>query len=292
VKVAVPFLSAALEAGEPAVTVCRPARAERIYDALGPVTGLLQLSHADVYRPPARALTAFLELMESDGAAAAPRVRMVTDVADAGSPWQQAEWIRVEAVLDRALAAYPLWTLCVYDTSALSEPLLRAGEAVHPMLYNGSGRQPNDAYTDPVEVLRSTTGAVVDPIEADAPVLDAVDPLNLHLLRRQVGDALQTAALSQRRCQDLVAAVSEVTTNALLHGRPPLRARVWTTPGRALVSVRDSGDGVDDPYLGYLPPRTGHAERGMGLWLARQLCDHLDASRDSDGFVVRLTAVA
>jgi anti-sigma regulatory factor (Ser/Thr protein kinase) len=291
VKVAVPFLSAALEAGEPAVTVCRPARAEQIYDALGPVTGLLQLNHGEVYQPPARALTAFLELMESDGAAAAPRVRMVTDVADADSPWHQAEWIRLEAVLDRALAAYPLWVLCVYDPVGLPEPLLRAGEAVHPTLFNGGGRRRNDAYTDPVRVLRATAGAVVDPLEADPPVLDTVDPPDLHTLRRRTGEALESAELPARRRQDLVAAVSEVATNALLHGRPPVRVRAWTMTGRALVTVRDGGEGFDDPYLGYLPPRTGHSEGGMGLWMARQLCDHLDASRDDEGFVVRLTSL-
>jgi anti-sigma regulatory factor (Ser/Thr protein kinase) len=291
-EVAVPFLAGALEAGEPAVTVCRAGRAAEIAEALGSPAALLQLRHEDVYRPPARALTAYRELVEAQSAGAGRRVRLVTDVAAGTTPWQRAEWARFEAVLDRAMAGYPLWSVCVYDTTELPADVLTVGARTHPVLYNGSGREPNGDYTDPLEVLRSTVGAVDDPLESTTPALDAVDPRDLYLLRRQVGEALTASQLPTRRRQDLVAAVSEVTTNALVHGRPPLRVRLWVTSGRALVAVRDGGAGFDDPYLGYLPPKAGQAERGMGLWLARQLCDHVDTARDRDGFVVRLTALA
>ena len=43
-----------------------------------------------------------------------------------------------------------------------------------------------------------------------------------------------------------------------------------------MAAIHDSGHGLDDPFAGYGP---AHGEDlshgGMGLWLARQLCDHV-----------------
>jgi anti-sigma regulatory factor (Ser/Thr protein kinase) len=160
------------------------------------------------------------------------------------------------------------------------------------MLHNGTGREPNRAYRDPVEVLRSTVGTPTDPLERRTPpAFEVVDPGDLHALRRDLGTALGPAQLPGTRRNDLVAAASEIVINALVHGRAPVGVRLWTTPGRALIAVRDAGDGFDDAFAGYLPPGTGH-EGGMGLWLARQLCDHVDTVRQEGGFVVRLTSLA
>jgi anti-sigma regulatory factor (Ser/Thr protein kinase) len=66
-----------------------------------------------------------------------------------------------------------------------------------------------------------------------------------------------------------------------------MRAR-WATgsPGRGRPTGRD----WDNPFAGYGP---AHGEDlshgGMGLWLARQLCDHVVIRHTPDGTAVRLT---
>ena len=57
----------------------------------------------------------------------------------------------------------------------------------------------------------------------------------------------------------------------------------------AVCTIRDAGAGPADPFAGYRP---AHGEDlsagGMGLWLARQLCDHVVLRRDERGSSVRL----
>ncbi len=53
-------------------------------------------------------------------------------------------------------------------------------------------------------------------------------------------------------------------------------------------AVTDGGGGVD-PLRGYWPAHGQDLGRGgMGLWLARKLCDHVDLSSDPRGTTVRL----
>jgi anti-sigma regulatory factor (Ser/Thr protein kinase) len=57
-----------------------------------------------------------------------------------------------------------------------------------------------------------------------------------------------------------------------------------------VCTISDSGRGWDDPFAGYGP---AHGEDlshgGMGLWLARQLCDHVALRHDGQRSSVRLT---
>ena len=96
------------------------------------------------------------------------------------------------------------------------------------------------------------------------------------------------SALPLRKVEDFFLAVTEVATNALQHGRRPVRVRLWTAPGRLVCTVTDRGEGFNDPLVGYAPAPDGDHTAGNGLWLARLLCDQLDTARDPDGFTVRL----
>jgi anti-sigma regulatory factor (Ser/Thr protein kinase) len=64
---------------------------------------------------------------------------------------------------------------------------------------------------------------------------------------------------------------------------------------RVVCTIGDGGPGWDNPFAGYGPAHGEDLSRGgMGLWLARQLCDHVDISGDpaGDGGVrVRLTSL-
>ena len=89
------------------------------------------------------------------------------------------------------------------------------------------------------------------------------------------------------RIEHLVFAVSEAVTNALTHGRPPVRFRLWTAPDRIVATVTDRGDGPADPFAGLLPV-TDTCSAGLGLWLTHQLCSHVTLDTTDDGFTIRL----
>lgn len=78
--------------------------------------------------------------------------------------------------------------------------------------------------------------------------------------------------------------------NALRHGRPPVDVALWISADRLASTVSDGGRGWDDPFAGYGPAHGDDLARGgMGRWLARRLCDHLDITRHGEGGTVRLT---
>ena len=88
-----------------------------------------------------------------------------------------------------------------------------------------------------------------------------------------------------------------MVSNAVRHGRPPVGLRLWTAADRIVCTISDGGPGWDDPFAGYGPAHGDDLSRGgMGLWLARQLCDHVDISgghgaTGDAGVQVRLTVM-
>jgi anti-sigma regulatory factor (Ser/Thr protein kinase) len=89
--------------------------------------------------------------------------------------------------------------------------------------------------------------------------------------------------------EDFLLAVDETASNAIRHGAPPVGLRLWTSADRLVCTVTDAGPGPDDPFAGYGPAHGDDLSRGgMGVWLARQLCDHVDISSGPDGVTVRL----
>ena len=90
-------------------------------------------------------------------------------------------------------------------------------------------------------------------------------------IRRVVTARAMASGLSRSRAADLALAASEIASNAIIHGRPPTRLRLWEEDGELICEVRDAGDGIKDPLAGRRKPRPG-ASRGRGLWLSRLIC--------------------
>jgi anti-sigma regulatory factor (Ser/Thr protein kinase) len=112
---------------------------------------------------------------------------------------------------------------------------------------------------------------------------------DLPAVRRLVGSFALDAGLDVPRTEDFVLAVNEITTNAVIHGRPPATVRAWETGGGVVVEVTDTGEGIRDTHAGqYLPP--AESRGGRGLWVARRLCDELEMSSDGAGCTVTLRA--
>jgi anti-sigma regulatory factor (Ser/Thr protein kinase) len=159
----------------------------------------------------------------------------------------------------------------------------------HPNMLANGARTPSVHYIDPRAYMSQPVGWEQHPLQSGSAVLDLADLSDLAELRHGLAEALAEGHLAPAVADDFVIAVSEVATNGMLHGRPPVRVQLWTDAGRAVCTVTDQGSGIDNPFAGYVPANgTDFTRGGMGLWMARRLCDRVDLHNGPDGFTVRL----
>jgi anti-sigma regulatory factor (Ser/Thr protein kinase) len=113
---------------------------------------------------------------------------------------------------------------------------------------------------------------------------------DLGRIRHTVRSAAVASGFSRSRADDLALAVDEVACNAIVHGRPPARLKVWEGDGELICEVSDAGDGIEDVRAGQLTPAP-EGPAGRGLWLSRLICDAVEI-RNGDGCTVSLRAAA
>ncbi|WP_409329214.1 anti-sigma factor RsbA family regulatory protein [Trujillonella humicola] len=282
------FAAEGLAAGDAVVVATGAWAAGVIRDAVDD-DRLLVLDRRDVYRArtPA-AITAFRELGERHATGGVTRVRVIGEVDFGSSEQDRIEWQRYEAVVNHALAAWPLWGLCVFDTQRLPDPVLDAALRTHGGLAGPGGRAGNPDFVDPAAYVRALPVAR-EPLEETEPLLQARAVTDFIRLRHSVAAELARTPGPRDAVEDFLLAVDEMTSNAVRHGRPPVDLRLWASADRLVCRIADSGEGVADPFAGYGPAHGEDLSRGgMGLWLARQLCDHVDVIRDRSGAQVRL----
>jgi anti-sigma regulatory factor (Ser/Thr protein kinase) len=285
--IAAPWLLEGLAAGDAAVIAARPGTNGALREAVGDHPGAMVVERHAFY--PARTATAITAVRRFADEHAGPghRVRLVgeTDYGTTAADWR--EWQAYEAVVNVAFAPTPLWGLCVVD-AALPEPILTSVRRTHPALVTAAGRVPNADYVDPAGYLRALP-VPDEPLEATPPALADNAITDYTALRHAVRGLLDSVDGPPDVLEDFLMALDEMASNAVRHGRPPAGVRMWTAPGRLVATVHDSGAGLDDPFAGYGPAHGADlAHGGMGLWLARQLCDHVAIRRDGDGVSVRL----
>ncbi len=283
------FLREGLDAGEAAVLAVGAEVAGAVRAALGDDPRLHVLDRAEVYRvrTPA-AITALRRTAERLTAGGAPRVRVVGEPDFGGTEQDRHEWQRYEAVVNAALADAPVWGLCAFGTRHLPEPVLGTARRTHHALATAGGRAANPDYAEPADVLRDLP-APREPLEDTRPRLLARDVTDFIGLRHAVAAELAAVPGPREAVEDLLLAVDEMTSNAVRHGRPPVDLELWTGDGRVVCRITDRGDGPQDPFAGYGPAHGEDLSRGgMGLWLARQLCDHVHVARTASGTSVRL----
>jgi len=128
-----------------------------------------------------------------------------------------------------------------------------------------------------------------EPIEREPPALVLLQPKPA-LARHAVADLSYESGVAPAVVDDLIIAVSEVVTNAILHGRAPVTLRGWAGPSCIVVTVHDCGQGPTDPFVGLVRTDKGGAVGGLGLWIAHQLCHRVTLETDDAGFTVRLVA--
>ncbi len=292
VRVAAPFLADGLAAGDPAIITTTARAAGLLREAVGDHPLLHVLDRRDAYGT--RTPTAITRLRRLAGRYAGDgfgRVRIVGEMDFGTTARDWLEWQRYEAVINEALADWPLWGLCVFDTQRLPRPLLDGALATHPRLVHPDGPSSNPAFVAPATYVRGLP-VPDEPLEATPPRLAVDDVRDVAGPRHAVARELAAGHRDTDLVEDFQLAVDEMVSNAVRHGRPPVSLRLWVADDRIVCTVGDSGPGWDDPFAGYGPAHGDDLSRGgMGLWLARQLCDHVDISGGpgGTGVEVRLT---
>ncbi|GLW96784.1 ATP-binding protein [Microtetraspora sp. NBRC 16547] len=87
---------------------------------------------------------------------------------------------------------------------------------------------------------------------------------------------------------DFVIALNEVATNAVTHGAPEARLRVWGDSDGLVVDIHDDGREwrPGSPPGRVAPPE--NATSGMGLWVARRLSTDICVNTGSNGTTVTM----
>lgn len=286
----VPFARTGLEFDEQVLLACPPRTTNLLLGELGRDRRIAYLAYDDVYTTPGAAIATYQELLDDYLEAGVEHMRVVGDAGAQSDRESRAEWGRYEAVVNDALRSYPVSTLCTYDTRAIPEDALAYGRLTHPLIVRDGHSVANPGYMLPAEYLHRTTNATPDPLESTEPALAMDDVTSLEVLRGRLKAALATHTHAVESATDFMLALHEIATNALRYGAPPYCARVWLTSDRYLATVTDHGHGFDDPFAGYEWPGRPHGAPtgGMGLWLARRLCDRVDIIRGPEAFTVRL----
>jgi len=187
------------------------------------------------------------------------------------------QWARYESIINLALAEAPMRFICLYDSASLPDRILDYAVQTHPQRVEGQGEcVPCESYVTPAEFV---AGAPASP-----PISAMELPLEGSALRQALADYARDAGVESSRVDDLVLAANEVASNAIRHGRPPARALVWTDGDEIICQVADTGDGINDPLAGWLPPLEDEIG-GWGLPIARQLCDAVELSNDGGATV-------
>jgi anti-sigma regulatory factor (Ser/Thr protein kinase) len=287
--VLVPFLTGGSDAGEPTVVALGERNSALVRSALPVRANVEYLTGGSVYARPTAAIRSYRRLLAGHVAAGAPQIRIIGELPPSafGRTWDW--WTRYESAINHAYDDFPLWSMCAYDRRTTAQDKLAEVARTHPRTACPDGSHPpSTSYVDPVTYLSEPRPVPPDPLQAAPPLagLDAPTPASA---RAAVRAANAGAAIGDDELDDLIVAVSEAVTNALVHGRPPAAMRVWAGDGRIVVSITDAGPGPKDPYAG-LMPATDRATGGRGLWIVHQSCNYVTAESSPDGFTLRLTA--
>lgn len=283
----VPFVREGVAAGEPVIIGYDDRKAKLLRSWLTDTSGVEFIGDTSLYATPARAIATYRRLFDSYAAVGARQIRIAGDVPHTGNGGRFEGWDRYEWAINTVWQDFPVWGLCLYDTTTASTEVLDVVWRTHPQLVWPSGHRGGSERYQPEPVFEGLPPAP-DSLEAFAPTVELTD--------RPAADTRHMLALigrgyvAESTLADLIIGASESVSNALHHGEPPVTVRIWATPDRIVVRVHDHGPGPGDPLAGLVPARPSPGSPGRGLWLTHQLGIDVALIREDDGFTVRLRA--
>lgn len=255
----------------------------------------VRIGDTSAYSRPAATLNTYQQLVRESVAKGSAGLRCVgsVDFSREDRSWQG--WLRYESLINHVFASDRLRGLCPYDLRRIPAQVTEGLRRSHPEVHDPTGGPARNAeYVDPAAFLDLDEYATPPAlIEDQPPMLDVEDVSDLAALRLDLGLVMVGTDLHRAVVTDFGYAVDEVAANAMTHGAPPVRVRIWTSPTEIVATVTDRGPGNPDRLAGYRRPAPGgDGTSTRGLWAARQLCDELDYGHDEDGFTVRLAVSA
>jgi anti-sigma regulatory factor (Ser/Thr protein kinase) len=278
------FLRSGLERGHRGLVMAPPWRVDQLRSELGrDADEVTFVEESIAYAPQWNAYRVLL-----DFAAQAPGVRSAVIAEQTLARRTAAELVdyrRLEAAINVVFAGADVDLLCPYDAGSLPPHLLEIGMHTHGVVLADGDLTLNTQFDDPLDMMAAL--ATVVPPPPDATTLDCASLADVAGARRLVRTRGADAGVDPWVVDDMVLAVSEVLTNALLHGAPPALLHVYDEGATWVCHVTDKGRGLLDPFAGMLPP-SEPSDHGYGLWLARQLCAAVDVGTDRSGTHVRL----
>ena len=278
------FLREGLERGHRGLVMAPRHRVDQLRSALGSDADEVTFVEDIVAYAPQ--WTVFRVLL--DFAANAPGDRSCVVAEQALSVRTEAELVdyrRLESAINLVFAEHDVDLLCPYDAGSLPAHLLEIGLQSHSAVRADGGLSPNARYDDPFDLLAGLATVTQPP--AGATTIDCSSRADVAGARRLVRARGAAAGLRPDVVDDVALAVTEVLTNALLHGEPPALLHVYDEGPSWVCHVHDAGPGPLDPLVGLLPPAEP-SDHGYGLWLARQLCAAVDVGNVESGTHVRL----
>ena len=296
---AVPFVQDAARSGEPALVAVKERNLEGMRAALGgPLPDVTLVSVERWYGTSAGTREKFGRWVaeHTDGGHKhrrrinGRRVRVIAEPPWAvGHEARVRDWARHESVLNVAFAEHPVTFVCTYDARALPPEIVRDARSTHPEIVDAGGSERSEQYEDPVEFCRRLNTSVRHP--AGDPETELTFGLaDLPAMRRIIRSLAIEAGLPNARADELVLAVHEIATNAVVHGRSPATLRVWRADRELVFEVSDCGEGIKDALAGQLTPAAAGLG-GRGLWLTRLLSDAVEI-RNGTGCTVAIHATA
>jgi anti-sigma regulatory factor (Ser/Thr protein kinase) len=278
----VPFVLAALDAGEPIAVAVPGPNLALLRDALGERAGEVHMIDMTVAgRNPGRiipsVLLAFAGLYR-DGP-----VRIIGEPIWPGRT--DAEYpacVQHEALINLAFAGRPASILCPYDVSQLDSHVIDDAARTHPVLVDAAGERPSPTYAPHDAIDRHN---VALPAPTDRPInayLFGGD--NLAQARAYAGAYAKRVGLSPDRIADVERSVVEIADNSIRYGGGRGVLEMWVADGYVVCQVRDNGT-ILDPMVGRRPATVEHPSEG-GILRANRMADlvRVHTARDQTTF--------
>lgn len=278
-----PFLRDGAAVGDHVVVLGEPDLVETLLSAVPELPSVHLMPQSEGERYPGRDLHRLEQtLVRLSGTDAGVRV---VNQMPAMTTGRWLEWRRYEAAVNVVLAPYRAWGKCAHDVTKLSPTMLSELTANHPVVETRDGRRPSDAFDPRDADTRDYLDVPPHPLDGTEPTLSLVQPTAADA-RTVVRDLAIASGLSPTAQESLILATSEVVTNGLVHGRPPVVLRVWVgQEGRMWVAVSDSGSGPP-PLVGLVRAASDGAFGGGGLWIVHMLLPEVHHRCGPEGYTI------
>lgn len=284
----VPFVRAALTAGEPVAVAVPGENLRLIKDELGADGATVRfLDMREAGRNPGRIIPGVLRAF-ADAQQPGRRVHIIGEPVWADrSPAEYPACAQHEALINAAFQGRAVTILCPYDTARLDERALADAHATHPVVIaEGSGTErPSAAYDPDTVVSRYNEPLPSAPGTGPGVLRLSFDEDSLSAVRHLATDHGARLGLTGLGLENLALITAELTTNSVVHGGGTGTLTVWPEDGYVLCEVRDEGR-LADPLAGRRPA-TRDQRGGRGLLLVNLVADLVRTHTGPQGTTIR-----